>query len=121
MTRTAAAVIASAALAGCGSSSERSAPAPPTLPTKLAADLAQRSDQVAATLDAGDACRALDEAQHLQQDTIRLINEGRVPGAFQEHLQAAVGDLVARIDCAPPAHGKGKGHGKHKGKHGEGD
>ncbi len=74
---------------------------------------------MAAALDAGDACRALGEAQQLQQDTIRLINEGRVPGPFQEHLQAAVGDLVARIDCA--AHGKGKGHGKHKGKHGEGD
>ena len=119
MTRTAAVVIASAALAGCGSSSERSAPAPPALPKQLAADLAQRSDQVAATLDAGDACRALDEAQHLQEDTIRLINERRVPAPFQEHLQSAVGDLVARINCAPPGHGKG--HGKHKGKHGEGD
>jgi hypothetical protein len=58
-----------------------------------------------------------------------------VPAALQENLQGGVNDLVARIECTPPAppppttteenedHGKGhgKGHGKKKHDDGEGD
>jgi len=122
MTRAAAVVVATLVLAGCGSSGHRAASPPPKLPIKPAADLAQRSDRVATALDAGDPCRALGEAQQLQQDTIQLINEGRIPAPFQEYVSSAVADLLARINCVPPdhqGHGKGKGHGKHK--HGEGD
>jgi len=116
-----AALTAALCLAGCGSGAEHHSAPPPKLPPLLAAQLAARSDQVAAALDAGDSCLALDEAHRLQDDTIKSINEGRIPGAFQEHLASAVSDLVGRIQCAPPAekHGKGKGKGKHK--HGEND
>jgi hypothetical protein len=125
MTRAAAVVVATAVLAGCGSSGGRPSPAPPKLPRALAAQLAQRSDNVAAALDAGNPCGALDQASRLQQDTIRAINEGRVPGPLLENLSSTVSDLVGRIKCIPPVeeeHGKhGKGKGKHKGKHGDGD
>ena len=126
MSRAAAVVIASTVLAGCGSSGHESSPPSPKLPAQPAAQLAQESDQVAATLDAGDACGALAKARQLQTDTIRLINAGQVPGPFQEQLGSAVTDLVGRIRCvpSPPAyqgHGEGNGHGKHQGKQGEGD
>jgi hypothetical protein len=113
-----------ALLAGCGSQARRTAPPPPKLPATLAEQLAARSDAVAARLDAGDGCGALDEARRLQQQAIGAINGRRVPAAFQEGLLAATNDLVARISCVPaPApkeeqHGKGKGHRKHGG---EGD
>ncbi len=122
MTRAAAVVIATAVLAGCGSSGGRPAPAQPKLPRALAAELAQRSDAVAAELDRGNPCAALDQASRLQHDTTRAINEGRVPGPFLENLSSTVNDLVDRIKCVPPVREKhGKGKGKHKGKHGEGD
>jgi hypothetical protein len=125
MTRAAAVLIATAVLAGCGSSGGSPSPPPPKLPRALAEQLAERSDRVAVALDEGNACGALDQANHLQQDTIRAINEGRVPGPFLENLSSTVGDLVDRIKCVPPVeqeHGKhDKGQGKHKGKHGKGD
>jgi hypothetical protein len=96
------------------------------LPGPLASELAQRSDAVAAALDAGDACAARDEALRLQQETIAAINARRVPAAFHEPLAASVNDLVSRIDCSPPAEddeeedegegGRGKGKGKGKGR-----
>ena len=89
MSRTAALLIAGAVLAGCGASNNHPA-APPKLPASVATELAARSDQVAAALDQGNSCQALDSANALQQDTIRLINEGRVPGPFQEELSASL-------------------------------
>jgi hypothetical protein len=120
-----AALAAALCLAGCGSGTpERRAAPEPLLPPSVAASLADRSDKVAAALAAGETCRALTEARTLQQATIEAINAGRVPTPFQEHLTSTVGDLVARIQCIPPAEkerGKGKdkhkrGKGKHKGK-----
>ena len=121
MSRTAALLIAGAVLAGCGASNNHPA-APPKLPASVATELAARSDQVAAALDQGNSCQALDSANALQQDTIRLINEGRVQGPFKEELSSTVSDLAARITCVPPAkdNGKHKGRDKHKG-NGEGD
>jgi hypothetical protein len=113
-----------ALLAGCGDQARRTAPPPPKLPVALAEQLATHSDAVAAKLDAGDGCGALDEARALQRQAIGAINGRRVPAAFQESLLAATNDLVARISCVPAPtpkeeqHGKGKGHGKHGG---EGD
>jgi hypothetical protein len=68
----------------------------------VASHLAERSDAVAAALDAGDSCRARDEALHLQQETIAAINARRVPAPFQEPLAGSVNDLVSRIVCVPP-------------------
>jgi hypothetical protein len=73
--------------------------------------LASRSDEVAQALAGGDHCRALSLAQQLQQETIAAINAGRVPGAFQEQLGSAVGDLLSRIQCVPAA--KPRDSGKH--------
>ena len=111
------------AIAGCGSGSDKRAAAPPPrLPSALASQLAHASDSVAAALDTGDSCSALTLAQTLQQKTIAAINGHHVAGPLQEPLQAAVNDLVGRIQCVPPvgqgdqqgnANGTGKGHQKH--------
>jgi hypothetical protein len=119
-----AALVAALSLAGCGSGTDKPAAPPPRLPHTLALALAQRSDEIAAALDGGSACRALTLARGLQQQTIAAINTGRVPGPLQEPLQMTVNDLAGRIRCVPPAsEEKGHGKGKHKGKkkHGEGD
>ena len=114
-----AAIAAALVLAGCGSGEERRTVPQPRLPQDVATELAGRSDQVAAALDVGNPCRALAEAQRLQRDMIKAINDRRVPGPFQEHLGAAVNDLISRIECAPPVNdderdkpGKRKGHEK---------
>lgn len=122
-----AALAAALFLAGCGSGTDKHA-APPRLPRTLAVGLAQRSDEIADALAAGSACRALNLARGLQQQTISAINARRVPGPLQEPLQASVNDLADRIRCVPPApQGRKKEHGKDKGKqhgkkkHDEGD
>ena len=110
-------------LAGCGSGSERRVAPQPKLPAPVASALASRSDEVARALAGGDQCRALTLAQQLQQETIAVINAGRVPRAFQEQLGSTVGDLVARIQCvsaSKPGDG-GKHKGKRKKKHEEDD
>ena len=114
-------VVAGAALTGCGSS-EPPRPAQAKLPILVAEQLAVQSDKIAAALDAGDGCTALEEARRLQRATVEAINERRIPGPFQEHLSSAVNDLVGGITCVPPGpveeeHGEEKGRGKGKGKH----
>jgi hypothetical protein len=119
-------VLAILTLAGCGSGSERPRPQP-QLPAAVASELANGSDRIAVALEAGDSCRALDEARVLRQDTIAAINERRVPVPFQEPLLASVNDLVSRIACVPPADEEadeddegedGRGKGKRNGKKG---
>lgn len=114
--------------AGCGSNSDRaSGPPPPRLPRALAQDFARRADGIAARVDAGDNCGALQLASALQQRTVRLI--GRVPPVYQETLQGTVNDIVARISCAPVPSTRGQPHtkppgkakGKSKGKRGKDD
>ena len=125
-----AAVTAAVFLAGCGGGADRPAPVRPALPAPLAAQLAERSDRVAAALASGNSCSAVAEANALQQATVQAINRRQVPAAFQEELSAAVNDLAGRIPCVPPPqqdeqeHGKrgeGKDKDKGKGKHGKGD
>jgi hypothetical protein len=110
------------ALAGCGASDERRTPPPPTLPPKVAEQLAKQSDKVASALAAGDSCGALSEAEKLRQETIAAINKRRVPAAFLEPLTGTVNELAARIVCIrvevgePKDEDEGKGRGKGKGK-----
>lgn len=97
-------LLALVALGGCGGDGGQQAG--PLLPRSLAEELAQRSTAVAAKLEAGDSCGAQDDAEALQQETVGAINDGRVPARFQEELTAAVGALVASIECPdspPPA------------------
>jgi hypothetical protein len=88
------------AVAGCGGGETERDAAPP-FPPGLAAQLAGRSDAVAARLEADDPCAALAEAQALQAETIAAVNAGRVPAHYQEELGAAVAALVASIACTP--------------------
>jgi hypothetical protein len=90
-------------LAGCGSGGQRVTAPQPKLPRDVASELAERSELVAAALDGGDPCHALVQARRLRQDTLRAINDRRVPGPFQEQLGATVNDIVSRIECVPPA------------------
>jgi hypothetical protein len=114
MTRLATVLLLTAAVAGCGGAEKP--PPQPKLPVALAHQLAERSDKVAAALDAGDSCRALEEAARLRDETVAATNAGRVPGPFQEQLAATVQDLVSRIRCVPPPEEHGEGKGKHKGR-----
>jgi hypothetical protein len=82
-------------LAGCGGEGEAAA----QLPNELAQRLAERSDSVAALLEAGDACGARNEAQRLQADAIAAVNEGEVPTPLQEELLATVTELAQSIQC----------------------
>jgi len=125
-------------LAGCVGTEREQAPQP-ELPAALAAQLATRSEQVAASLDGNDPCRARAEAEALQQQTIAAVNDGRVPARYQEELTSSVNALVASIVCTPSpdddaeeedhegeekeqgkskgrAKSKSKGRGKHAGK-----
>lgn len=101
----AAASLAVALLAGCGGEDDgggdggEQAQATAKLPQPIADDLARRSDAVAERLDANDPCGALAEAEGLQEQTIQVVNEGRVPPRYQEELTSAVNSLVASIDC----------------------
>ena len=69
------------------------------LPQPIADDLARRSDVVAERLEANDPCGALAEAEALQEQTIQVVNEGRVPPRYQEELTGTVNSLVASIEC----------------------
>jgi hypothetical protein len=130
----AALVLSSPALAGCAGDrqAQRSGGAR-TLPRTLAQRLAAESDDIAQKLASGDACAAHGAAIRLQRQTIRAINAGHVPAAFQETLRSTATDLASRIRCVAqtpstpravpvpppkkPAHedrGKHKGRGKHK-------
>jgi hypothetical protein len=97
-----AALAAALFLAGCGSDGKRDVAPPPTLPRQLAVALADRSDELARALDAGDECRALALAEQLRQQTIAAINTGRIPSVFQETLLDRVNGLPTRIRCVPP-------------------
>ena|SRR2546421_8745981 len=117
------ALAAALCLAGCGSGAERHVAAPqPKLPRPVAEALADRSDDVARALDAGDSCLALVLARDLQQQSIGAVNAGHVAPSLQEPLQSAVNQLAARIECVAPTDKKhGKGRQKKKEKHGEGN
>jgi hypothetical protein len=92
----AAALLASGCGGGDGGEQEQ---ATAKLPQPVADDLARRSDVVAGRLEANDPCGALAEAEALQEQTIQVVNEGRVPPRYQEELTSAVNSLVASIDC----------------------
>jgi len=115
-----AALAAALCLSACGGAKQATPPPPPTFSRALASSLAAQSDAVAASLAAGDSCRALALAQQLQHRTIAAINGGRIALGLQEQLSAAVNELVARVHCVPPAPAEPQEHGheKHEPKHG---
>jgi hypothetical protein len=90
-----------ASLTACSGDGEQRAEGP-RLAAAVASDLAQRSDNVADLLAAGDVCGAAVAADDLQTATVDAINRGRVPGPFQEELSGAVNGLVNEVNCPPP-------------------
>jgi len=114
-------------LAGCGGGAEeRTATPAPRIERPVAERLAALSDEVAARLEAEDACGAGDSAGELTTAAIAAINDRKVPTPYLEDFLGAVNELEAQIPrCAgpppPPAEGKQKdgderGKGKGKGK-----
>lgn len=95
----AAALAGALALAACGGDGDTSEDAAPTLPPELAQALARASDDVAASLEAGDRCVAAGELAELRDAAVVAVDEGRVPGALAEPLLAAVERLATQIEC----------------------
>jgi hypothetical protein len=123
LSRGAAVSLASALLfaPACGGSDE-SPPAAPKLPRALAESLAAKSDAVAARLEAGDTCGAAEEATSLRDATVAAIDDGEVPAAFEDELEASVTELASEIRCEEDEErGNGEDKGKGKGENGKGE
>lgn len=92
------ALVCATLLAGCGGDGGETAPGP-TLPSALASDLAAQSDAIAEAYASGDVCGAAGQADDLLDQVLLAIEEGRVPGAFQESLTSIANKLVNEINC----------------------
>lgn len=93
-------VCSALALAGCGGEDQnvdRRTVTGPTIDAGIAEPLAKRSDKVAALLESGDTCAALDEAARLRADVTEAINAGSVPQLYLEDLSGVVNELAAEI------------------------
>jgi hypothetical protein len=114
-------------VAGCGDAQDAAPPKPvPKLPRALAQSWAQQADEIAAAIDAGDGCTALQRATALRTQVVTAVNANRIPRRYLEPLVSTTNDLAGRITCTPPApvvtpgdkhdkHDKAKKHGKHEG------
>ena len=101
---------ATAILTGCGSSAR--------LSHSLATRLAAQSDQIAAYLDAGDACGAARQTSRLSREVAVSVQ-----GSLRAELRARVAALAGSIGpCIPPPPSpanpdedhKNHGHGEHQ-------
>jgi hypothetical protein len=126
--RAIAVVLVALAVGGCGGAQQAAPPRPvPKLPRALAQSWAQQADDVAAAVDAGDGCTALQRAVTLRTQVVDAVNAHRVPRRYLEPLVSTANDLAGRITCTPPApivtpsgdYGKHGKHHKHD-KHGDG-
>jgi hypothetical protein len=115
------------ALAGCGSSSETST-GQPALPRALASALADKSDEIASSLEDGDACGAAHLADELKEAVDAAISRGQVPAAFRGELERTSTDLQNEVNCTEEPEdkkehedkGEDKGEKKgHEDEHGE--
>jgi hypothetical protein len=81
-----------------GSGGEEVTATEPTIPRRVADELADRADEVARLLDEGDACGAARLVRELRRATNRAVADGTIPKAFRTPLEAAVADLEG-IKC----------------------
>ena len=95
-------VFSAAALVASGCGGDQAEQSEPRLPRDVGARLAAQADAVADALEAGDSCLAAERAKKLEE-TGSAIRADRVDAALRGELEAAVGDLVAKIECTPPA------------------
>jgi hypothetical protein len=71
------------------------------LPAELANQLAERSDEAAAQLDAGDACGAQQTLAALRAELERASSADDVPEGIGEQIEAALDRLDGLVTCAP--------------------
>jgi hypothetical protein len=102
--RTIVVALAALAVAGCGGTQQAAPPKPvPKLPHALAQSLARQADDVAAAIDAGEGCTALQRAVTLRTQVVAAVNSHQVPRRYLEPLVSTANDLAGRITCTPPA------------------
>ena len=94
-----AAAAVAAALAGCGDD-EETAP-PPQLPRQVSAALAAESESIAQSLEAGDECSALRQAQALRAHVGDAVSSGEVPPRLAVEMSEAAQSLADGIECEP--------------------
>jgi len=95
-----AALVCAFGLAGCGGGDgEETAPRAATIDPAVAAELAARADEIAATYAAGNVCGAARLADDLNRETAEAIGRGAVPVALRTELEAVVDELVNGINC----------------------
>jgi hypothetical protein len=111
---------AALATTSCGGSSQSSAETP-RLPRALASDLADRSEAIADSLDAGDVCGAAILADDLVDAVGSAVAEGRVPAQFRRELEETAAELQNGVNCPEEEpeeednEGEENGKGKKKG------
>jgi hypothetical protein len=106
---------AALATTSCGGSSQSSADEP-KLPHALAADLAEKSEAVAAALDAGDECGAATLADELKDAVDAAVADGRIPSEFQGELEGTAVELQNGINCTEQPEKEDQGEDRGKGK-----
>ena len=91
---------AALASTSCGGSSQSSADEA-GLPRAVASDLAERSEAIAAALDAGDVCGAATLADELRDAVDAAVAAGRIPPEFQGELEDTAVELQNGVNCTP--------------------
>jgi hypothetical protein len=103
----------------CGGDVGEPASEEPALPAALAEELAVQADQLAETIDAGDLCRADEQADTLASTATDAISNEQVPAVMADELKSTVDLLASGIKCEeedePGGRGKGKGNGEGRG------
>ena len=94
-TLTASAAALSLLLAGCGGGQ-------PNVDSAAADELAQRADQVAEALEAGDGCLALERTAELQSATATARDDGRVTDTVAAEVLTAAQRIAQGTSCEPP-------------------
>jgi hypothetical protein len=89
------------AVLGLAACEEASEPPSGLLPAALADALADRSEEIASQLDAGDACAASRTLGALSAEVQEAASSGEVPAALRGPIEAAISRLDEIIVCAP--------------------
>ncbi|MEA2425983.1 MAG: hypothetical protein QOH13_2393 [Thermoleophilaceae bacterium] len=88
-------------LAGCGSSSSRTASTATTIARQAAAQLAGQTRVVESRLAQGDDCGAVAAVQTLRRQATRAIASRDVPPALAQPLGRSIDALASQITCTP--------------------
>jgi hypothetical protein len=84
------------AAAGCGSDDDAPDEGAAIEPA-VAERLAQRSEAIAASLDAGDVCGAAGEADELARE----VSDAEMPEELRAEAEGAAAELVNAVNCEP--------------------